>query len=173
MGLVIRDVGRGDAAGLAAVHVGAWLAAYRGLMSDAFLDGISVEQWETRWSQRLSEVDLPPVRVAARAHAIVGFCRLASPSRDQDAASDVAEIAALNVSPAAWRSGVGTALMTDALERLSRDGWGTATLWLVENNARAEQFYKRLGFTFDGTTQAHEELGARLVRMSLALKPAA
>lgn len=165
MALRIRDVGRGDASELAPVHVSAWLAAYRGLVSDAVLDGMSVEAWEARWSERLSEDELPPVRVAVRDGTIVGFSRLAVPSRDEDAGEGVAEIAALNVSPHAWRSGVGTALMNDALERFSRDGWRMASLWVVEGNKRAEEFYKRLGFVFDGATQTHRDLDATLLRM--------
>lgn len=64
MGLQIRDVGREDAAGLAAVHVAAWMPADRGLIADAFLDGTHVQEWKARRSERLSEDELPPVRVA-------------------------------------------------------------------------------------------------------------
>jgi ribosomal protein S18 acetylase RimI-like enzyme len=169
MGLQIRDVGREDAAGLAKVQVAAWMAVYRGLISDAFLDGMNVEEWEARWSERLSEDGLPPVRVAVRDNTIVGFTRLAIPSRDQDAAEDVAEVAAINVDPDAWRAGIGTALMHDAFKRLRREGWRAVTLWVVEGNQRAEAFYKRLGFTYEGATQAHEAMGATLLRMHLDL----
>ena len=169
MGLQIRDVTREDAAGLAEVHVAAWMAVYRGLISDAFLDGMSVEEWQARWSQRLGEDELPPVRVAVRGNAIVGFIRLAIPSRDQDAGEGVAEVAAINVSPDAWRSGIGTALMQDVLERFRRESWRAATLWVVDGNQRAVALYKRLGFTFDGATQAHETMGATLLRMHLDL----
>lgn len=169
MGLQIRDVGREDAAGLAAVHVAAWMAVYRGLISDSFLDGLHVQEWKARWSERLGEDELPPVRVAVRDNTIVGFARLAIPSRDQDADEGVAEVAAINVSPDAWRSGIGTALMQDALKRFRRENWRAATLWIVDGNQRAEAFYKRLGFTFDGAAQAHEAMGATLLRMRLDL----
>lgn len=169
MGLQIRDVGRDDAAELAEVHVAAWVAAYRGLMSDAFLDGMNVEEWRARWSQRLSEEELPPLRVAVRDNVIVGFARLAVPSRDPDAGEDVAELAAINVSPDAWRSGIGTALMQDALERFRRESLRAVTLWIVDGNQRAEAFYKRLGFTFDGATRVHGATGATLLRMHLGL----
>ena len=107
MSVVVRNVEPGDAAALAAVHAGAWLAAYRGLMPDAFLDGISVEEWQARWADRLGGAELPPVRVAVRDGAIVGFCLTATPSRDADTGDDFAEVVALNVHPGAWRSGVG------------------------------------------------------------------
>lgn len=168
----VRAVERGDAAELAALHVAAWLAAYRGLMSDAFLDGISVEQWQARWTERLSGDELPPVRVAVRDGALVGLCIVATPSRDDDAGEGVAEIVAMNVRPESWRSGVETVLMNDALDRFRRDGWRVASLWVVGGNDRAVKFYQRFGFEFDGASTTDEASGAREVRMRLPLTAA-
>jgi len=168
----VRGVERGDAAELAAVHVAAWLAAYRGLMPDAFLDDINIEQSKARWTERLSGDELPPVRVAVRDDALVGLCIVATPSRDDDAGDDVAEIVAMNVRPDAWRSGVGTVLMNDALGRFRSDGWRVASLWVVDGNDRAERFYQRFGFEFDGASKTHEASGAREVRMRLPLTAA-
>jgi GNAT superfamily N-acetyltransferase len=169
MTVSIRGVEREDAAALAALHVAAWLAAYRGLMSDEFLDEISVEQRKVRWTERLSGDELPPVRVAVRDGVVVGFCIVATPSRDGDTGDDCAEIVALNVTPDAWRSGVGNALINDALDRFRRDGWRVASLWVVDGNERAEEFYKRFGFEFDGASTVHEASGAREVRMRRTL----
>lgn len=55
------------------------------------------------------------MRVAVRDGVLAGFCIVAVPSRDPDADEGVAEIAALNVAPAHWGTGVGSALMRDAL----------------------------------------------------------
>lgn len=138
-------------------------------MSDAFLDDIRLEQWRARWSERLNSDQLPPVRVATRDGAIVGLCIVATPSRDDDTGEDVAEIVAMNVSPEAWRSGVGTALMTDALDRFRRDGWRVVSLWVVDGNDRAQKFYEQFGFEFDGASATHEPSGARELRMRLTL----
>lgn len=172
MPISVRDIRPADAGELGAVHANAWLDAYRGLMSDAFLDTISVKQWQARWTEQLSHDDLPPVRVAVRDGSIVGMCIVATPSRDQDTDGTTAEIVAMNVSPEAWRSGVGSALMQDALDRFRHDGWQTASLWVVEGNTRAQSFYRRFGFEFDGARTAHEPSGAREVRMRLPLTAA-
>jgi ribosomal protein S18 acetylase RimI-like enzyme len=169
MSVVVRGVEPEDAAELAAVHVAAWQAAYRGLMSIEFLDGISVEQWQARWFESLNGDELPPVRVAVWDGAVVGFCLVATPSRDEDTGEDFAEIVALNVRPDAWRSGVGTALMQDALDRFRNDGWRMVSLWVADGNERAVRFYTRLGFAFDGASTTHEASGAREVRMRLLL----
>jgi hypothetical protein len=39
---------------LAQIHVAAWQAAYRGVMADAFLDGLDVRQLAERWRQTLA-----------------------------------------------------------------------------------------------------------------------
>ena len=169
MPLCIREVERNDAAQLAEVHVEAWLAAYRGLMSDDFLDRITVARRQQQWTENLSRNELPPVHVAVRDGAIVGFCLVATPSRDEDTGDDVAEVVALNVSPHAWRSGVGTALMNDALDSFRRDGSQAVSLWVADGNTRAQELYKRLGFEFDGASTAHQASGALEVRMRLPL----
>ena len=42
-----------DADALAAVHVSAWRAAYRGVMSDDFLAAMDVTRWAEGWRRRL------------------------------------------------------------------------------------------------------------------------
>jgi ribosomal protein S18 acetylase RimI-like enzyme len=172
MTVSVREVERGDAHALAVVHVSAWLAGYRGVVSDEFLDGVTVEKWEARWVGWLSGCALPPVTVAVRNATVVGFCTMATPSRDQDTNGEVAEVVALNVSADAWRSGVGTALMQDVLDRFRRDSWRAVSLWVADGNERAQEFYKTLGFEFDGSSEMHEESGTRVVRMRLPLTDA-
>ena len=52
-----------------------------GLMSDEFLNRITVARRQQQWTENLSRNELPPVRVAVRDGAIVGFCLVATPSR--------------------------------------------------------------------------------------------
>jgi ribosomal protein S18 acetylase RimI-like enzyme len=169
MGLSLRQVARTDRDEIAAVHVNAWLVGYRGIVSDELLDGLTVEQATATWSDWLGAAELPPVTVAVRDGVLVGFCWVATPSRDEDADERVAEVTVLNVRPDAWRSGVGTALMHDALDRFRSDGWRAVTLWLADGNQRAQSFYEHLGFELDGGAGLHDGTGARKVRMRLEL----
>lgn len=59
------------------------------------------------------------------------------------------EICALYVLPERWGMGYGGALLDFALGRLS----ARPRLWVLDNNARARQFYERRGFAPTG--QAH------------------
>ena len=50
----LRDATAADAHALATVHVASWRAAYRGLMPDEVLAGLSVPEREQLWSDRLT-----------------------------------------------------------------------------------------------------------------------
>ncbi len=49
----IRRATRDDADAITCIHVHSWQHAYRGLVPDALLDGLSVEQRRTIWRQLL------------------------------------------------------------------------------------------------------------------------
>jgi ribosomal protein S18 acetylase RimI-like enzyme len=169
--VVIRRAATAYARAIAAVHVASWQVAYRGLVPDAVLDGLSVERRERGWRERLGRPDAGAsfTLVAERDGAVAGFCSVAAPSRDGDAGERTAEVAALYVEPAQWRTGVGATLLRAALDALRADGFDAVTLWVLEDNARGRAFYRRLGFAADGATQELAELEAREVRLRAAL----
>ena len=49
----IREAVPDDAPALAALHIGAWQSAYRGLVPDTVLDGLSIERRTAWWRDRL------------------------------------------------------------------------------------------------------------------------
>jgi RimJ/RimL family protein N-acetyltransferase len=165
----VRQAVPEDAAAIATVHVGSWQAAYRGLMPDALLDGLSVTQREVTWRDALSDDQGPAVYVAVQDGAVVGFCAVAAPGRDSDAADDSAEIGAIYVDPGLWRTGVGRALMDVALRDLRAGGWRSVTLWVLAENHQARHFYARLGFEPDGAEMTHEPSGGTEVRLRGAI----
>jgi L-amino acid N-acyltransferase YncA len=173
--VAIRRAAPADARAIAAVHVASWRVAYRGIVADAVLDGLSVERRERGWREILGRTDERGsfTLVAERDGAVAGFCAIAAPSRDDDADERTAEVTAIYVEPAQWRAGTGAALLREALDALRADGWREATLWVLEDNAAGRAFYERLGFAADGAAQDLAELGAREIRMRAALRLAA
>lgn len=178
--LCVRTAAVRDAAGIAAVHVRAWQAGYRGLLPDELLDALSVQEREQQWRERLSGASREWVTtlVAVEHERISGFCSLAAPSRDVDAAPRTAELAALYVAPDRWGEGLGELLLQAALERLAGGGarWDVLTLWVLEGNARALAFYDRFGLAPDGarredtlTGPAGRSAAAPHVRLAVAL----
>jgi len=145
-----------DAAAIAGVHVRTWQVAYRGLMPPEVLDGLSVEQREEMWRQVLTGKEDPSVYVALDGRAVVGFCAVAAPARDDDLDDGVAEIGAIYVDPDVWRTGVGRALMDLALADLRAKDWRWVTLWVLAENQQARDFYAQFGFAPDGAEITHE-----------------
>ncbi len=151
----IRAAGLSDASAIAAVHVAGWEGAYRGMVPDEEIDRRTVARRTAMWQQLLGPggdpVDggRPWVSVAERKTTTIGFVSLGVP----DGEAGTVEITALYVTPAAWRSGAGTALMRAALAEAAGRGISEVTLWVLEPNLRARAFYERSGFTDDGGRQ--------------------
>jgi ribosomal protein S18 acetylase RimI-like enzyme len=170
-GLEVRRATTRDAAGVANVHVHAWLAGYRGLMPDDMLDSLSVEDRTESWLRFLEPGSGGPlVLVASDGEGVAGFSALSLPSRDHDADERTAELSALYVLPPHWREGIGTALLDASRAVLPPEGrWHELTLWVLPDNERALGFYDRHGFAPDGASRREERSGQRVIRLRRAL----
>lgn len=153
----------GDAAGVALVHVRSWQAAYRGLLSQDFLDGLDVEKRSATWQQWLARVDWPGtgVFVAEENFTIVGFAGF-SPSRDDDAGPRTAQLATFYLLEDVWGRGIGRALLASVIDSWRRADFLEATLWVLESNHRARGFYEHFGWRADGAAKRDDALGLAL-----------
>lgn len=149
----VRRVRLADARRIAEINVAGWRAAYRGLMPDEFLDSISIDARELAWRSRLegNEADDEPAWVAERDGKSIGYV-VGGPPRDEDVVLPAtAEIYAIYVHPAAWRSGAGRALLEAATAEWRRRGATELVLWVLEGNAGARAFYEAMGWQPDGS----------------------
>jgi L-amino acid N-acyltransferase YncA len=152
-GITIRPADQDDARIIAEIHVRAWRWAYRGLMPDDLLDGLSVDRREQGWRQSLSPMGPGnPVWVAERQGRVVGFVA-AGPSQDPDATPRTGEVYAIYLEPDVVGTGVGRALFSLATEELRAHGYRTATLWVLDTNERTRRFYEMAGWRPDGETR--------------------
>jgi ribosomal protein S18 acetylase RimI-like enzyme len=142
---VIRLARPEDVDGIAAVHSGAWQAAYRGILPASTLQAFTVENRRKFWAGvRLGDpASERPVLVAVDQDRIVGFA-VCGPPRDSDMPFD-AELYVLNVDPGRWRRGVGRRLFAHCVDHLSARGRGSFYLWVLAANERARQFYESFG----------------------------
>ncbi len=157
MGTVtIRDASVADAREIAELHVDAWRWAYRGLMPDAVLDGLSVDDREARWRAELSapQAGQGCLLAGSRARSVVGFLSF-GPPEEPVADGDLAEVYALYLDRAVVGTGVGRSLLAAGSSRLRDAGFARAFLWVLETNERARRFYERAGWAWDGNTSAH------------------
>lgn len=168
--VAIRPALLADARAIGAIHVRSWQAAYQGIVPDAVLKGLSIDDRETAWRGHL-EAGASRTWLAEDDQAPLGWVSAAG-SRDAGAQPSTAEIWALYVDPGCWRRGVGRALYEYAAARLSRDSFLDVTLWVLEANTAGRAFYEALGFVADpearrmvnraGTDLAHIRLRRQL-----------
>lgn len=167
----------GDEAGIAEVHVRSWHEAYTGLLSQALLDRMDVARRTDEWRAHLAH-EAPPggetlatTWVAETGGTIVGFAT-SGPGRDPDRTRDDLELYALYVRASSHGTGVAAALLAASL------GDRAASLWVLENNPRAQAFYAKHGFETDGARREDQRFGEpiheiRLLRAALTTRPGA
>jgi GNAT superfamily N-acetyltransferase len=154
--ITIRDASTDDAGAIAAVHVGSWRWAYRGHLPDETLDGLDVSEREAEWLRVLTSDDSRHrVLVAEGPDGIVGFASVGS-TRDGDAEDGTGELYAIYLVEDAAGAGLGRSLLACSTAALRDAGFVRATLWVLETNDRARVFYEREGWSWDGTTSAHQ-----------------
>ena len=165
--VAVRRATSADATAIAELHVASFKAAHRGLLP---LDHTTVERREVVWRDILAAAASEGFAlVAEQCHHVIGFCHLATPSRDPDANAETAELTSIYVAPQQWRSGAGAALLGAAIDELIASGWRELTLWVLAANDRARAFYAGLGFEPNGEEKAHERSGQRELRLRLLL----
>lgn len=152
MPIGIREAELKDAEPIATVHVQAWQTAYRGQLSDDYLDGLSAEE---RLPTTRSMIEDAPVElrvwVAEEGNALVGFA-VTGPSQDADADPKTGELYAIYLEPERVGTGAGRELFEHAVGDLRTRGFRTVTLWVLASNELARRFYETAGWATDGTT---------------------
>ena len=159
-----------DALAIGKLHVLAWQWAYRGLMPDQLLDGLS-ETLERRVELRRADLAAEPAeqrtwiveqrRRGRGRRRVVGFA-ITRPSRDADAAPKTGEVGAIYLAPEVVGTGVGRVLFASAVDDLRQRGYVQATLWVLDTNLRGRRFYEAAGWAPDGATKTQEQPGAPL-----------
>jgi ribosomal protein S18 acetylase RimI-like enzyme len=162
---MVRRATPDDASTLASLLAASWQAAYRGIVPDAYMDGVDATRWFQRLKDSLSEGS-EEMHVAEIAGATVGLVAF-GPCRDPDVHHEMTgEIRRIYVLPDYWRRGIGRTLCRYAEEALRRGGFRTCVLWVLVGNVRGRRFYEALGYATDGATKA-VELGASLQSVRL------
>jgi GNAT superfamily N-acetyltransferase len=153
-GISVRLGTLDDVPDVASIHVRSWQRTYRGLVPDAELDSLDVEQRASRW-RRVMDNPEHVLLVGVVDGRVRGFSSL-TPSRDAAVEPGTAELAAIYVDPDAVRTGVGRALMAASLATARARGDHTLTLWVVDTNSVARHFYERCGLRWDGSSKLEQ-----------------
>jgi GNAT superfamily N-acetyltransferase len=148
-GATVREAVPDDGEALTHLHIEVWEHAYSSLMPASIFESrrATVPERIEAWRQNLTDGPARTI-VADEPDGLVGFASVGPPrSEDVDVEE---ELWALYVRAARWGTGVGRALLTEAL------GDRPACLWVLRGNHRATAFYRRHGFAEDGVARSDE-----------------
>jgi GNAT superfamily N-acetyltransferase len=155
----LRDATPDDADAIAAVHVASWQVAYRRLIPDEVLDGLSVPHRARIWADRLGA---PPPRsrtlLVADRTVVLGFAS-SGPALDVVDDPTAGELYAIYLDPGAWGCGLGARLHAGVLDYLRGAGFFHASLWVLDANERALRFYRRQGWAETGESKVDRDMG--------------
>lgn len=150
-----------DADALADVAVRAWRETYPAIMPAEYLANLSVEARAKMFRERLTQ--LPPKQALLvavdDAETVAGFAAC-GPTRDACLGTD-GEIFAINLLNRAKRQRVGHAMMAAMAQDLAAQGFNAVGLWVLDANAPALAFYRKLGGT-PGPKQLTDFAGTKL-----------
>lgn len=139
----IRRATSDDVRTVATIHAESWRSAYRGSLSDEYLDERVFADRLSLWSEKLSSADSDSVLVllASRDAEPIGFvCVILDEDQTWGALLDN-----LHVLPAWKGRGLGRRLMVEAARWVaSRRPGSPLHLWVIEENEEARSFYERL-----------------------------
>lgn len=148
METVFRKAVPGDAPQMAALITLAWQKAYRGILSDALLDGRSAAEGAQRIREGMEtrpEFDYYVLTLEQRVTGVSVVC----PSNDADL-PQAAAIQVFYIHPDFQRQGLGRSLMRHTLAAIRQGGAHQILLWVLTENHSARAFYEAAGFTADG-----------------------
>lgn len=169
--MIIRAATLGDVPEIAEIHVSTWQVAYRGQVPNSLLDGLSVDRRAAAWTDIVESSAWPSTGVFVAEDdegKLIGFTHIC-PSRDADARGDVGEVTSIYVAPDSWRCGAGQALLRHACTSLASANFTYATLWVLDTNERARQFYERLGWQADGRVKVDDRGSFALTELRYAI----
>ena len=141
--------------GKAFVHWRCWQETYPGLVSQTYLNAMTLAVCEKNAFQWRKNT-----LVAKDRNRVIGFVSYGDGGTD---ASDTGEVVALYVLPEYQGVGVGMRLLDRALKALS--DYRKVCLWVVKGNERAIRFYEKNGFRMDGIDKFSPSLSATGLRM--------
>lgn len=148
--MTFRYAASQDAAAVAALHAESWRSAYRGILSEEYLENRAHLERAQVWRQRFVEPREKPMftLLAEEEEQLVGF---ACVFPDENAVYG-SFLDNLHVAPGFTGKGIGRKLLSEVARHLAQnDSDSTAPgarglyLWVIEQNVRARGFYEKAG----------------------------
>lgn len=149
-GYIVRKAAKEDCPGIGRVYCESWKNAYRKILPEDFLNGLTIQNC---MPNHIDSGDL----VLEEAGNICGICHV-QPARNREG-REWGEIVSIYLLPEKWGCGYGNDLFLKALCKLNRDGFRNCCLWVLKENGRARKFYEKHGFAKSGGQRKLEIAG--------------
>ena len=147
----VRPATLEDGEAIETVRIETSQACFRGIISDRFLDSLTVTPSRIRrYRSAIEDRDRSVLVVADSGTEVIGM-GVAEPLGEAEETAAVAEVHAVYVLPAWQRCGVGRALLKCVTDGLRARGHRDAVLWAPRDLQATRSFYEANGWTFDGT----------------------
>lgn len=140
----IRNAELSDAEKIASIHAESWRSAYRGILSDEFLDGAVWNERLSHWQKKIREpgAEQRLILLACEKDEALGFlCLYVDADSRWGALLDN-----LHIVPGMRGRGIGSMMMSQAAAWVLKQRPGSGMyLWVYEQNSEARVFYEKLG----------------------------
>lgn len=161
MNVSITEASFEDLPDVARIHVESWREAYKGLVSQAYLDGMNASARQKKWEDlfRRNAAEDKSLHVARDGSEVVGFISF---GRGRDARKvGFGEIYAVYLVKRCWGFGFGHALFGSAVRQLQREGMARVYLWVLDSNVRAIASYQKWGGRVEEDMILHGNIGGQ------------
>ncbi|MBS4749963.1 GNAT family N-acetyltransferase [Carnobacteriaceae bacterium zg-ZUI78] len=155
---MIRWATLDDIEEMSKVHATTWKSAYKGILSQKFLQTLSDTYWVNGFRKGM-EGQKRFFAVAVENHEIVGVIGFGK--NRWDFVETVAEIYSLYVLPSHQNKQYGKKLIDFAIEALTEKGYTKVMLNVVDKNTPARLFYEKMSFVNTQQIMTSEIAGAR------------
>lgn len=129
------------------LHAESWRHAYRGMISDDYLDSLKDDFWTSDFDRlsNFGELDVDILFDNCSPVGVVSYGR----ARDE-ILSDWGEIVSLYIRPECFRKGFGNILLKHSVNEFKSKGFEHCYLWVLKENDIARAFYLKNQFSWNG-----------------------
>ena len=153
MNYIIRKASMDDVNDIARIHVNSWQEAYKGLMPQRFIESYTFDKRHKLWTN-IIERELAAVFVAVSHDECLGFLCVGQLKSMED--TQTYELSSIYINSSYIGVGIGQSLYKECEKYLLVRGAEQVTVWALDSNKRALNFYAKLGFRLTGHTSKEQ-----------------
>lgn len=156
-----------DSNDLGYVHSISWGNAYKDIVSDEIINDYTPEKraevFKETFPTRKEELYL------FKADGEPAGLAMLYKSHEENATDEEGEVYAIYFLPKYWGTEITHSAFDFCVDRLGQLGFKKVNIWLLEKNTRAQRFYEKHGFVFDGSKTV-VEIGKPLTKIRYSRK---